>query len=404
VPAQFCRAWQSPSEGFAILADHFAVSTALSFAMRRLVLAGLGHSHLFVLEAIRHGKLPPCELVVCTGEAEHSYSGMVPGWIGGDYARGDLVLAVAEQVARAGGRVVPHQVVGLDPAAHEVLLADGTREHYDLCSVATGSLPTGLDLPGVREHAIPLKPLARAGEIITALNHLAEVGRGEVVVVGAGAAGVEVAFNIVRRLRRHANGRGVRVTLLSNEAQPVGDRGAATVRRVERALARQQITFRGTVRVTGVTATDVCLTDGNVPSACTVWATGATAPAWLRASGLPTDERGFLLVNAALQSVGDAAVFAAGDAATLADARGTPKAGVYAVRMGPRLAVSLATALRGGIPASGWRPQRRFLALLSTGDDRAIASWGPFAAEGRWAMTLKDWIDRRFVARFSVGR
>ena len=95
---------------------------------------------------------------------------------------------------------------------------------------------------------------------------------------------------------------------------------------------------------------------------------------------------------------------AAGDAATPADAKGTPKAGVYAVRMGPQLVGTLTALLSGVTPDSSWRPQRRFLALLSTGDDRAIASWGPFAAEGRWAMTLKDRIDRRFLTRFSVVR
>jgi len=41
-----------------------------------------------------------------------------------------------------------------------------------------------------------------------------------------------------------------------------------------------------------------------------------------------------------------------------------------------------------------YRPQRDFLSLLNLGDGRAIASkWG-FAATGRWAMSLKDRIDR----------
>jgi pyridine nucleotide-disulfide oxidoreductase family protein len=404
VPAAICRAWQGGPAEIAILTDQFAVSTALSFAMPRLVLAGLGHSHLFVLEAIRHERLPPCELVVCTGEAEHSYSGMVPGWIGGDYQRSALVLSVAEQVARAGGRLVPHHVAGLDRHAREVILADGSRERYDLCSIATGSIPTGMQLPGVLAHAIPLKPLGRAGEIITATDQLAAAGRGNIVVVGAGAAGVEVAFNLARRLRRTASGRGVNLALLSNEARPVAERGEATVRQVEQALARHCIHFRGNIEITGVTTTEILVTDGTIASDCTVWATGAAAPAWLAETGLPTDDRGFVLVNAALQSVGDEAIFAAGDAATLITARTTPKAGVYAVRMGPRLVASLARALRGEPIASGWQPQRRFLALLSTGDERAIASWGPYAAEGRWAMRLKDWIDRRFLARFSVGR
>jgi selenide,water dikinase/sulfide:quinone oxidoreductase len=38
--------------------------------------------------------------------------------------------------------------------------------------------------------------------------------------------------------------------------------------------------------------------------------------------------------------------------------------------------------------------------LLATGDGRAIASRGPFGAEGAWAWRWKDRIDRAFIARF----
>ena len=40
------------------------------------------------------------------------------------------------------------------------------------------------------------------------------------------------------------------------------------------------------------------------------------------------------------------------------------------------------------------------LALLATGDRRAILSWSRFAAEGAWVWRWKDAIDRRFMARY----
>jgi selenide,water dikinase len=45
-------------------------------------------------------------------------------------------------------------------------------------------------------------------------------------------------------------------------------------------------------------------------------------------------------------------------------------------------------------------PQERFLVLLSTADGHAIAARGNLAYAGRPAWWLKDWIDRRFMARF----
>lgn len=376
----------------------------VSFTMPRLVLAGLGHAHLFVLEAARDGRLPPCELVVCTGEREHSYSGMVPGWVGGRYRREELTLPVAALAAQVGATLRPHHVIGLDRERRDVLLADGSREPYDLCSIATGSKPSGLTLPGVLEHAFPLKPLNGVIDVMARASELAAAGRGQVVMVGGGGAGVEVACNLAARLRQMGDQGGVGITIVSRDPRPAMDRSPMTRRLVERALARHQIRFLGGQGVRGVDASSVQLDAASLPSDLTIWATGASAPAWFASTGLPLDERGFLLVNGALQTLGDGNVLAAGDAATPADAKGTPKAGVYAVRMGPQLVGTLTALLSGVTPDSSWRPQRRFLALLSTGDDRAIASWGPFAAEGRWAMTLKDRIDRRFLTRFSVVR
>ena len=77
------------------------------------------------------------------------------------------------------------------------------------------------------------------------------------------------------------------------------------------------------------------------------------------------------------------------------------KAGVYAVRQGPVITENLRRRIRGE-PLMAYRPQERALAILSTGDGRAVASWGDrFAVEGRWVWWWKDWIDRRFVEGFS---
>ena len=129
--------------------------------------------------------------------------------------------------------------------------------------------------------------------------------------------------------------------------------------------------------------------------------TGAAAPAWFGSTGLSRDPGGFLAVGPSLQVLGEESIFAAGDCATMVETP-RPKAGVYAVRQGPVLAHNLmqaASALSKDRPAklTAYRPQDRALAILSTGDGRAVASWGPFAASGRWVWRWKDRIDRRFM-------
>ncbi len=116
---------------------------------------------------------------------------------------------------------------------------------------------------------------------------------------------------------------------------------------------------------------------------------------------LAVDAQGFVRIDAQLRSVSHPEVFAAGDCARF-DAGALPKAGVYAVRMGPVLAHNLRAAL-GGRDFMAYRPQRRFLVLLGTGDGRAIASRGAFGVTGRWVWRWKEHIDRRFVRRFAVS-
>ena len=78
-----------------------------------------------------------------------------------------------------------------------------------------------------------------------------------------------------------------------------------------------------------------------------------------------------------------------------------PKAGVFAVRQGKPLFENLQRALQRKRLKS-FIPQKKFLILIGTGDERAIASrgiigFGPHRLLWRW----KDRIDRKFMDKFS---
>lgn len=131
-----------------------------------------------------------------------------------------------------------------------------------------------------------------------------------------------------------------------------------------------------------------------------ITSTGAAAPSWPAASGLATDERGFIRVGRSLQSTSHPNVFAAGDVAAYTDAR--PKSGVYAVRAGPVLAANL-RAFCEGAALQAWTPQARALYLISTGDRHALATWGRWSWSGQWVWRWKDHIDRQFMRRFGTA-
>jgi selenide,water dikinase len=369
---------------------------------RRLVLLGGGHAHLFVLEGLAKRPLRGVETTLISLDPRQAYSGMVPGMIGGRYQLDELSFDLPAICRRAGATFLQGGVTRLIPAERRVVLNIGLSLVYDLVSIATGSTVEGGDLPGVVEHALRVKPIGRAVEIVPALERAARVTREPaVVVVGGGAGGVEMALAARARLRMLGRA-DASVTLIESEARLFGGRMPAAEGTVTRALAANRVTLRLGAKVTEVLADTVRLEPPapSLPANVTIWAAGAAAAALSRESGLAMDDRGFVLVDDRLRSVSNAAVFAAGDAATLERYPGTPKAGVYAVREGPVLWHNLQAAARGDTPGLRYDPQPRFLALLNTGDGRAILSYGRVSAWGHWAMMVKDRIDRSFMRRF----
>jgi len=370
----------------------------------RLLLVGSGHAHLFVMEGLGNGRFPAgVQATLLAPYQLHPYSGMVPGLLGGRYQPGEVVFDLEPLARWAGARFVQGSAASVDLRARVVELETGERFHYDLVSFAIGAGPPGSSIPGVGT-AVPVKPIERMLNVVPALARAMERTGGrkvEIVVVGAGAAGVEIAFNLRARYTLLSSSRA-RITIVDGASQPLRDRSAAAAKLARRALTQHGIGLRLGSEVSEVREGAVRLADGQeLPADLTIWATGASAPALFAKAGLATDRDGFALVDQTLRSVSHREVFAAGDAATLERYPGTPKAGVHAVRQGALLRDNLAAALNGKpCRLRVYRPQRRFLALLNTGDGKAILSYGPVALWTKWAMVLKDRIDRRFMARF----
>lgn len=368
---------------------------------RELVFVGGGHAHVLVLREFALGKRPDARISVVVDTTTAVYSGMVPGFVAGQYQPADLEIDVTTLARAAGARLVPTAATRIDAERRLVHVADGSAVPFDLLSIDVGSTVAGLDLPGVREHAVSTRPIGlfvrHIGETLSRRSE----GVQRVVVVGGGAGGVEIAFTLRHRLER-LTGRAPRVTLVHGGAEILDGSAPSLVKRVRRRAQRAGIAILCGRRVTGVEADAVALEDGErLPQDLVVWVAGAAGHAFVRDSGLPVEPRGFLRVRETLQVEGQDAIFAAGDCATPTAHPRLPKAGVYAVRQGPVLAHNLYAALEGR-PLQPYRPQRDFLALLNLGDGTAVGSkWG-LAFEGRLVMRLKDWIDRRFMALFTA--
>lgn len=376
-----------------------ATSSANGEDTRHLVLVGGGHAHIHVLKSFAMRPERGLRLTLITPHPYATYSGMVPGVLSAQYELSEAQIDLRSLAARANSAFVGDRVMQVDPRARLLFLQDRPPVSYDLLSFDIGSMPTNQEriLPGA--NVVRVKPIEEAAVAIEQAfaQPAPETGR-RIVVVGAGAGGVEIAFGLAARLRGEGKGG---VIVCDREVQPLTGRGPRTAKIVEETLRKKGVAFVGGVEVATVDADGVHLTDGRLLEAdLAVWATGARGPALFSKSLLPMDERGCLRVGDDLRQLQFPEIFAAGDCASLISHPNLAKAGVYAVRQGPVLAANLRRAVRGSTRLRTFRPQRQFLSLLNTGDGRAILSWGQLALRHRVFWSLKDFIDRRFVRRF----
>ncbi|HEX6017531.1 MAG TPA: FAD-dependent oxidoreductase, partial [Burkholderiaceae bacterium] len=116
------------------------------------------------------------------------------------------------------------RVAAIDPAARQVVLADGSRHGWDALLLATGADPIRLDLPGATlPHVHLLRTLADSRALVAA----ARPGT-RAVVVGSSFIGLEVAASL--------RARDVAVQVVSLDAVPMirvlGDEVGGFVRRL----------------------------------------------------------------------------------------------------------------------------------------------------------------------------
>ncbi|GAB4466623.1 MAG: FAD-dependent oxidoreductase [Burkholderiaceae bacterium] len=371
--------------------------------MKRLLLAGGGHSHVFVLDALARRPPHDVEVTLVSPFDRQVYSGMLPGWIAGHYQIDQCVIPLAPLAQRAGARFVQAHVARLDLDGRVAYTEASEPLPFDVVSIATGPVMNLDAITGLREHAIALRPiesLIRAWpRLLTQILALAEAGNdtATVTVVGGGAGGVELALAIAHRTQIAYI--PARVQLVTGKPGLLPAFADGVRRRIARLLPVRGVRLIEDDAAEITRHTVVLADGGEIASDLTIAATGAAAAEWPREAGLAVDERGFIAVDERLQSISHPFVFAAGDCASIVG-HPRPKSGVYAVRAGPPLARNLLRHLAGR-RLRRYRPQRVALYLLATGPQHAIASWNGLSAEGRWVWRWKDRIDRRFVMRYA---
>ncbi len=206
---------------------------------------------------------------------------------------------------------------------------------YDMLVFCVGSSSNDFGVPGVATHAISLDTARDAKRFhrrllaacVRADGRLAagQPAGVDIVIIGAGATGVELAAEIRHTTRAHAGyglrylqpARDIRLTLIEAAPRILPQLKERIAEAVVGLLKTLDVAIRVSERVTSVDTTGVHTAGGGlVPADLVVWAAGIKAPAFLAdLDGLEVNRANQLVVRLTLQSTRDADVFALGDCA-----------------------------------------------------------------------------------------
>ena len=372
--------------------------------MTDLVLVGGGHSQAIALRMWAMNPLPGVRLTLISNVTYTPYSGMLPGYVAGFYNYEETHIDLRRLAYFAKADFLRDEMIGLDLENKKVICRDKPPVRFDYLSLDIGSTPNAANIPGTKEYTIPAKPVPeflKAWQKILDETSANPTKKQAIIIIGGGAGGTELAFNIHHALtQKLISPELLSLHLVHRGSELIsGNENPWVSKKTERLLREKGVKLHLNEEVTTVEKEGLCCKSGLELTGKMIWVTQASAPIWIKKSGIQTDDRGFVIVDETLRSPSHPFIFATGDIASMRD-HPRPKAGVFAVRQGKPLFQNWRRTFTNE-RLINYQPQKRYLALIGTGDKQAIASWWKLGWRAKWLWTWKDKIDHKFMDQFA---
>ena len=245
--------------------------------------------------------------------------------LSGELRRWEIAPRYSELLAGRGLAWLQERVSSINTSKRELCTDRGRQLHYSQLVIATGGQPITYGIPGVAEHCLGFRSLAdveRLQQLVQRLR-LQQRPLQRLVIVGAGASGVELACKLADLLQ------GAAVVELIEQGDELLPQSKSFNRdQARQALLQRDIRLRTGTRVVAVQQGSLSLQrsgDASEQLNCdgVIWTGGVVGSVPALTPELGCDGRGRLRCDAELRVIGCEHVFAIGDAAACSDASGS---------------------------------------------------------------------------------
>jgi NADH:ubiquinone reductase (H+-translocating) len=309
-------------------------------------------------------------------------------------------------------------VHGVDFDRCEVLVDRGVSIPYDYLILAVGAVSSDFGVPGVAEHAIPLKTLADATRIRSTVlarfeeantnPSLADDGTLTFVVAGGGPTGVELCgalgelfTKVLAKDFKNLDVRRAQVVLVEMTDRLLGSFSPRSRAEAAIELGLRGVDVRFGVPIASVGPDKVELGDGTViPARTTVWTAGVKANPLADALGLAQTKRGEIIVRGDLTVPGHPETFVIGDLAAVErpDGKPYPQLAPVAIQAGRYVARSIERRTRGQ-PAKPFRYIDK--GIMATIGRRSAVAELPYGVRFGGTLGWLSWLSLHLV--FLIG-
>jgi NADH:ubiquinone reductase (H+-translocating) len=339
----------------------------MASARPRVVVVGGGFGGLAVARELRGA---PVDVLLVDRENYHLFQPLLYQVATAGLEPADIAYALRGILRRTGNaNFLKAEVTGVDWEASCLLTQAGYKVPFDHLVLATGAATATFGVPGAGEHAFALKNLQQAialrsrileqFELCAAHPELIDEGLLNIVIVGGGPTGVEMAGSlrelITRVLAKDFPALEIqrsRVVIVEMADTVLTAFHPVLRRKAAQALQQRGVELRLNTSVSRITPERVDLSDGShIDTPTVLWAAGVRANPLADVLDLPQGRAGRIEVGRDLSVPGRPNVWVVGDLGAAKDEEGRllPQLAPVAIQGGRHVARGIRRRLGGQI-------------------------------------------------------